>query len=367
MPYAAIFEAASAAEASAKATEAMLYSSANQPYAELRGWLTDGGYVATGSGSNALFTPAGATTILVDVSGNVGIGTTTPAARLDVAGDARINGLTVGRGAATWPPTGAGQQRLGGTGRQPQRCRGLPGPAVQHHRLQHRRGRQALTTTPPATMPPRWPAGAVLLDGHGQHRHRQHRGHLRPTTSQYRALRHLLGYGATKDNAAALTNGIAIGANARVLQSNQVVLGNDSITTTLLKGSVGIGTASPGYKLEVAGAAGATVFTSTSDIRFKRDIAPLKGSLARIELLRGVSYRWRKDEFAQRGFDDKAQVGFIAQELEQVLPELVSTGADGFKSVAYTGVIPVVVEAVKELHTLIRPLLPLPRWPTSCS
>jgi len=122
--------------------------------------------------------------------------------------------------------------------------------------------------------------------------------------------------------------------------------------------TVAIGTTTPGYKLEVAGTVGGTVFTSTSDIRFKRDIAPLKGSLARIELLRGVSYRWRKDEFPNRGFDDKAQLGFIAQELEQVLPELVSMGADGFKSVAYTGVIPVVVEAVKELHTLIGPLLP---------
>ena len=55
----------------------------------------------------------------------------------------------------------------------------------------------------------------------------------------------LLGRGATKDNAAQLDNGIAIGAGAHVLESNQVVLGNDSITTTLLKGSVAIGTSTP--------------------------------------------------------------------------------------------------------------------------
>ena len=50
----------------------------------------------------------------------------------------------------------------------------------------------------------------------------------------------LLGYGATKDNPSQLDNGIAIGANTHVLQSNQAVLGNDAITSTLLKGNVGI-------------------------------------------------------------------------------------------------------------------------------
>jgi len=61
----------------------------------------------------------------------------------------------------------------------------------------------------------------------------------------------LIGYGATKNNAAELTNGIAIGSGALVLQSNQAVLGNDSITTTLLKGSVGISTTSPWGQLSI--------------------------------------------------------------------------------------------------------------------
>ena len=55
----------------------------------------------------------------------------------------------------------------------------------------------------------------------------------------------LLGNYASKQNESVLTNGTAIGYNAKVLQSNQVVLGNDNVTTTLLKGSVGIGTTSP--------------------------------------------------------------------------------------------------------------------------
>ncbi len=63
----------------------------------------------------------------------------------------------------------------------------------------------------------------------------------------------LLGYGATKNNASTLTNGIAIGSGAHVLESNQVVLGNDSITSTLLKGNVGLGILDPNYKLDVSG------------------------------------------------------------------------------------------------------------------
>ena len=63
----------------------------------------------------------------------------------------------------------------------------------------------------------------------------------------------LLGNNASKQNGSTLTNGTAIGYNAKVLQSNQVVLGNDNVTTTLLKGSVGIGTTSPDSLLSVNG------------------------------------------------------------------------------------------------------------------
>ncbi|MFA6566530.1 MAG: immunoglobulin-like domain-containing protein, partial [Candidatus Paceibacterota bacterium] len=62
----------------------------------------------------------------------------------------------------------------------------------------------------------------------------------------------LLGHNATKDNASQLDNGIAIGADARVLASNQAVFGNDNITTTLLKGKVGIGTTTPAWLLDIA-------------------------------------------------------------------------------------------------------------------
>lgn len=82
--------------------------------------------------------------------------------------------------------------------------------------------------------------------------------------------------------------------------------------------------------------------TQNSDIRFKRDIATLDNALDNILGLRGVSYFWNEKT---RG--DGRQIGFIAQELEKVLPELVTTDSSGVKSVAYANMVPVAVEAIK--------------------
>jgi hypothetical protein len=70
----------------------------------------------------------------------------------------------------------------------------------------------------------------------------------------------------------------------------------------------------------------------------------------------GVSYNWRKDEFPERTFGDRTEIGFIAQELEKVFPELVSTNAEGFKSVQYSHMVPVLLEAIKEQQTMIEAL-----------
>jgi len=115
-------------------------------------------------------------------------------------------------------------------------------------------------------------------------------------------------------------------------------------------GSLGLGNYDPLYKLYVAGNAYATGnFISGSDRRWKRNIAPLEGSLGKVLQLQGVSYEWRKDEFKDMNFSDGLQIGLIAQEVEAVLPELVNTGDDGYKAVAYDKFTAVLIEAVKEL------------------
>src|SRR5207237_8166063 len=95
-------------------------------------------------------------------------------------------------------------------------------------------------------------------------------------------------------------------------------------------------------------AAGTSGWSSSSDARYKTHVAPLCGALGTILSLRGVSFDWRCDEFPQMKFDDNRQIGFIAQEVEQVLPEIVHTDTNGYKSVTYDRVVPVLLEAMKE-------------------
>jgi len=88
-------------------------------------------------------------------------------------------------------------------------------------------------------------------------------------------------------------------------------------------------------------------WSKASDSRFKKDVAPLEGALPGTLMLRGVTFDWRREEFPERGFHERRDLGFIAQEVEAVYPELVVTGPDGYKSVDYAKVTPILVEAIK--------------------
>ncbi|MFA5929114.1 MAG: tail fiber domain-containing protein, partial [Candidatus Margulisiibacteriota bacterium] len=59
---------------------------------------------------------------------------------------------------------------------------------------------------------------------------------------------------------------------------------------------------------------------------------------------------WRTSEFPKHGFSKEKQIGFIAQEVEKVLPELVATDKEGNKLLSYEKLTPVLVEAIKELN-----------------
>jgi hypothetical protein len=132
-------------------------------------------------------------------------------------------------------------------------------------------------------------------------------------------------------------------------------------------GNVGIGTTSPGATFEVNGnmiidglpnyATGSYVCIylvghvlnygsscSSSDVRLKKDIAPLQTALDKISKLRGVSFHWKD---ASRG--TRPQIGLIAQEVEKIFPEIVDTNADGLKNLQYDKLVAPLIEAVKEL------------------
>ena len=88
-----------------------------------------------------------------------------------------------------------------------------------------------------------------------------------------------------------------------------------------------------------------------SDRRFKEDIAPITSAVDKVARLQGVTFWWNQREYPQRFFSDKQQIGLIAQDVESVIPEVVRTDADGYKSITYDKLTAVLIEAVKEMNT----------------
>lgn len=119
-------------------------------------------------------------------------------------------------------------------------------------------------------------------------------------------------------------------------------------------GRVGIGTIFPREKLEVVGN---ICYTGTigacSDERYKTDFAKLENSLDKVMQLNGLYYNWKREEFPEREFTDQRQIGVIAQEVEALFPEIVLTGEDGYKSVDYGKLTPILLEAIKEQQAII--------------
>ena len=83
----------------------------------------------------------------------------------------------------------------------------------------------------------------------------------------------------------------------------------------------------------------ATIVNSLSDEKLKKDISTIDDALDKVKQLRGVDYTWKQSEEKSKGV--------IAQELQEVFPELVSESESGL-SVNYNGIIGVLIEAIKE-------------------
>jgi hypothetical protein len=156
-----------------------------------------------------------------------------------------------------------------------------------------------------------------------------------------------LAVGHNFTNSCPFSVGIGDGALDILLDPNNV--------SWLNSGGFGIGTTNPSSRLHVNGnicASGA--IGASSDARFKKNVGPLSDSLSKIEKLRGVFFSWKHDEYPDREFSEARQIGFIAQEVQEVVPEAVIRGRDGFYSVDYGRLVPVVVEAVKEMDEMVR-------------
>ena len=146
------------------------------------------------------------------------------------------------------------------------------------------------------------------------------------------------------------TGEVGIGTNdptgVNALTNNNATLAVGIITTNsgkitnnlIVSGSIGVKNTDPQYDLHVTGTAAATNFDSLSDRKVKTNIQVIQNPIDKIKKIDGVSFNWK--------MDNKPSLGVIADNVEEILPEIVS-GNDP-KSVNYNGLIGLLIEVVKD-------------------
>ena len=122
--------------------------------------------------------------------------------------------------------------------------------------------------------------------------------------------------------------------------SNHLNIG-DVLFGDLANSKIGIGTSTPSEALTVNGNVEADAYYYSSDERLKKNIKTIDGAVETIKKLNPVSFNWRENDIASQGF--------IAQELEQVIPELVKTNSvNGLKAVQYANLTAVLTAGIQE-------------------
>ena len=147
-------------------------------------------------------------------------------------------------------------------------------------------------------------------------------------------------------NSAITTAKIADGEVTLAKLDSGVQASITSSSLALAGGTMSGNIAMGGNDISGGGTISATDFNTTSDITLKDNIQILENPLNKINQLSGYTFNWKKD--------NRPAVGIMAQEVEQVFPEMVTTGVDGYKRVNYDALVPVLIEAVKELSKKIK-------------
>ena len=153
-------------------------------------------------------------------------------------------------------------------------------------------------------------------------------------------------------------NGTLTAERTMSMNSNKLFfVGTDTVTITEDgKMAIGRGSVNSQVELHVDGDILAIQVHSSSDKRFKKNITPVESALQKVMKINGVNYDFRTEEFASRNFPDSKQLGFIAQNVESVVPEVVMTEVDGYKAIDYAKLTALLNEAIKEQQNQIQSL-----------
>jgi hypothetical protein len=130
---------------------------------------------------------------------------------------------------------------------------------------------------------------------------------------------------------------------------------NGSETFQIRKHNTGMTNGTLLFQVDGSGNVDATadvIAYSSSDKRLKNNLKPISNSLEKLQKLTGYEFDWNEKQDTYEGHD----VGVVAQEVEEVLPEVVATRDSGYKAVKYEKMIPLLIEAIKEQQQQINEL-----------
>ena len=165
---------------------------------------------------------------------------------------------------------------------------------------------------------------------------------------------YLTGYTVTQgDVDARLSGGTGVTYSSGTISIGQAVATSSDVQFD----SFGVGTAASGTTGEIRATNDVTAYYS-SDRRLKENVINIDNALEKVKQIRGVEFDWTQEYIDAKGGEDgyftrKHDVGVIAQEVEEVLPEVVGTREDGIKAVKYDRMVGLLIEAIKEQQSQI--------------
>ena len=139
--------------------------------------------------------------------------------------------------------------------------------------------------------------------------------------------------------------------------NNQMIHDEDGIQITS-DYALGVGVA-PSTTNGRIDASNDIVAFSSSDIRWKENIKPIENALNKVSQIGGYEFDWKElpdDKKETQHGNVGHDVGVIAQEIEKVLPEVVTTRDNGFMAVQYEKIVPLLIESIKELKAEVEEL-----------
>jgi hypothetical protein len=149
------------------------------------------------------------------------------------------------------------------------------------------------------------------------------------------------------------------GVSNRIATFNSATLVNGEAnftfdgTTAYINGALGVGTSSPTTSGLIRATNDVVAFYS-SDKRLKENITPITSALSKLDKINGIEFDWIPKEGIHE--NEGHDVGVIAQEVEKVIPEIVQTRDNGYKAVKYEKIVPLLIEAIKELQAEVQEL-----------